>query len=636
MLNCMLEHLIVAATVCLYFLIQGVCLASLAVLLKKYSNLEWLECAVGSLALHQILKISLMAGTSFFHTLSHTYAALYGLAVFLLIFAAFVAAFRDTTFRSSFPGLKFESIFKDTSIPFFICGGLFVAFFLLVLVRAVYFFDNIFDVEGYGYSKIAFYFQNNSIFHITGLRDLRIDSFERNGELNFLHAFLITRDIRFFGLAGVEVWIGIILSTFFLLRSLEVGRMISLVYAFLLGSAPAVYGLSSITKGDSWSAMYFVLAVGFLVLIRNKGFCDARFFFFVVFLALAAASKLSMAFAVVLFLPLGLWISLKDAEFQFKPVAWILTILAGLCISNKQLQNIFVYGNPFQQDEWSKEHGGFALENLIASLPKVFDWIWGLQGDLIPLGHQNDSLKGFGLVFWILLFLVLFCIFQKRFASQIPRSKFLEGGLVVLMALATGLAFAAYVKTGHFDLYCRFLLPHFLVIACFCIAGIFFPFSKSPRFSMLVMIACSLAMAFHWFGALKTSTTLTHRGKWDMLDRIVNYDRFQSRFGLDFAPGPEAVELYKSKSGQPVRMLVYTLDYFATYSWVFGDNFAWQTTVTDQREKFLELLQNGNFDYFCVAHFRNTQAETLEKEIQLASPAFKTISKHEWANLYQP
>lgn len=632
----MQDHLIAAAIVCLYFLIQIVCLASLALLLKKYSGLKWLECAVGSLALHQILKISLMAGTSFFHALSHTYAVLYGIAVFLLFLAALVAAFHDKTFRSSFPSLKFESIFKANSILFFTCGGLFVAFLLLVLVRAVYFFDNIFDVEGYGYSKIAFYFQNSSIFYITGLRDLRIDSFERNGELNFLHAFLLTQDIRFFGLAGVEVWLGIILSTFFLLRCLEVDQFASLAFAFLLGSSPAVYGLSSITKGDSWSAMYFVLAVGFLVMIRKKGFSDARFFFFVTFLALSATSKLSMAFAVVLFLPLGFWISLKDAAFRFRPIPWVLTILAGLCISNKQIQNIFVYGNPFQHDAWHHEHGGFALGNFLGSLPKVFEWIWGLQGDLIPWGHQNDSLKGFGLVFWILLFLVLSCFFQKRIFSQIPRSKFMEGGLVVLLALATGLAFAAYVKTAHFDLYCRFLLPHFLVIACFCMAGIFYLFWKSPRFSSLLLVTCCLAMAFHLVGALKASTTLSHKGKWDMLYRIVNYDRFQSRFGLDFAPGPEAVQLYKSKSGQPVRMLVYTLDYFATYSWVFGDNFAWQTTVTDQREKFLELLRSGHFDYFCVAHFRNPQAEALENEIQLASPTFKTINKHEWANLYQP
>jgi hypothetical protein len=629
----MQDHLITASIVCLYFFILSVCLGSLTLLLKKYSGLQWLECAVGSLALHQILKISLMAGTSFFHALSHTYALLYGAAVFSLFCAAFVAAFRDKTFRSSFPRIKFESIINATSILFIICGGLFVAFLLLVVVRAVYFFDNSFDVEGYGYSKIAFYFQNNSIFHITGLHDLRIDSFERNGELNFLHAFLITRDIRFFGLAGVEVWMGIILSTFFLLRSLEVGRMISWVFAFLLGSAPAVYGLSSITKGDSWSAMYFVLAVAFLVLIRNKGFRDARFFFFVVFLALAATSKLSMAFAVVLFLPLGLWISLKDAEFRFRPEPWILTILAGFCVSNKQIQNIFVFGNPFKHNGWPC---GFALENLLGSLPTVFEWAWGLHGDLNPFDWQCDILKGFGLVFWVLFCISLYFIFNKKGVSHIHRSKIIGGAVVVLLCFVSGFAFAAYVITVNFDIFCRFLLPHFLVIACFCIAGIFFLFSKNPRFSSMAIIACSLAMAFHWFAAIKPSSTLSHKGKWDMLDRIVNYDRFQSRLGSGYTQGTEAEELYKSKSSQPIRMLVYTLDFYSPYSWAFGDNFAWQTTVTDQRDKFLELLRSGHFDYFCVAHYGNSQAEVLENAIQLVSPDFNTMSKNKFFNLYQP
>ncbi len=595
-----------APIVALYFFCFGGCSFALAYLLKRFTRLDLLECLCGSLALSQLMKLLSMVFSSALNALGSLYIYFYLGSIGLLLLACYLISYKQISFGFF---LKASSKIRKAgaknpiilSLAFLLLG----LFLFLLLLRAVYFFDNTYDVVNYGYSKIALLFQNNSIFYLSGLQDLRIDASERNGELYFLHAFLFSSDLRLIGLAGVEVWICIFFGILFLLRQFEVEQISALALALFLSSAPVIFGLSGITKGDAWAIFNFTCATGFLLSsLRYPNFSAARFFFFIVFLTLAATSKMTVAFGVAPMFLYGAVLFLKKKGCKLS-LSWLAALfLCGIIAANKQLQNLLVYANPFKRQEWETSVSGFKWENFNGGLPDLLRWVFGLQGDLCLTGWQVDMLKGMGLVFVIILLavgiLLFFDIKLKATTGNIISRPTLIVSVISLVGLFCVISYIPNQMGAFQEHWCRFLTPYSVVLACICLAWISNKARASVGVKYIILLIALAGGFYHLAVALKTSNILSHRGKADMVEKIFNYDRFESRFGKDFQPGDKMKLHYEQNRDRNMNVLAYTLDYDAPYFWIFGDNFAWNVDITDREDKFIDKIKENNYDIICI------------------------------------
>jgi len=626
--------------VSIYFLTFIGSWLAISCILRSFTQLTWLECVGGAIALIQLLKIFLMAVSSGFNALGSLYTSLYISFIVILFLSCYILNTKVKLVNElKKSALKIKGILHENFFILIPACLLFLFFSSIILIRAVYFFDNTFDVENYGYTKIAFLYQNNSIFYLSGLEDLRIDASERNGELFFLHSFLLCRDLRLIGLAGVEVWFSILFSIFFLLRQLKVDKTASAIFAIFLSSAPVVFGLSGITKGDSWAILNLTFATAFLVsIIKSPRFSESRFFFFTIFLTLAATSKMTTSFGVAPMFVYGLWVASRKPGRTISFTGFAGLLLCLVVASNKQIQNFFVYNNPLKRQQWESSVGGFKIENFLTSWSDFLPWLFGLQGDLAITGAQNDMTKGMGLVF-IILFLGLGGTFLlQRKIYDFKKINFNEVLPLFLVIIIASFCVMTYIpnKMEVFEKHwCRFLAPYFIILACFSFAALARGIKSNSGIQTTLLLIITSAGFYHLAASLKTSTVLSHRGKKDMIQQILNPNPVASRFGLEFGPGPEVVDIYKNYNQKPLRILVYTLDYGSPYSWTFGDNFVWHTVVTDKADLFLELLQGQDFDYFCIAHFKDSKAFEIEKKIVASHPSWEIVSLGDWTNFYR-
>jgi hypothetical protein len=326
---------------------------------------------------------------------------------------------------------------------------------------------------------------------------------------------------------------------------------------------------------------------------------------------------------------------------NIKILPLIASILACLVLCNKQIQNIWVYKNPFQLDAFANEHKGFRFENLIGGSSDFLKWLLGIQGDLAFEGWQNDTLKGMGLVYLVILLCLLLIPLFKRKGEilRFNRKEYAPILYISVVCLIGATLVTLYVENQNenFKGWCRFLSPYFIALACLLFALLFSLIRSNRKFLSFVLAIALGASTYHWICSLKTSTTLSHKGKRDLLERIVRYDRFKSRFGLEFGPGPISESLYRNHANTPVRMLVYTMMYNCPYSWVFGNNFSWDTTVTDNEKLLVELAKKNTNEYIAITYIGKN--EGIDNQLKSLNENFKNhyclLESTEFVTLYQ-
>jgi hypothetical protein len=377
--------------------------------------------------------------------------------------------------------------------------------------------------------------------------------------------------------------------------------------ALFVSSSPVVFGLSGITKGDSWAIFNYSCATGFLVSsIKAPGFSAPRLFFFIIFLAFAATTKMTVAFGVAPMFVYGM-VMIYRKEGRAFSIYWLVALFLSLLIAaNKQIQNFLVYQNPFKRQEWETSVSGFKLENFLGGWPDFVLWLFGFQGDLALSGWQVDMIKGMGLTFiLILLFMPLILFLGKNIITKTNNQDLRLSVAISMIAFIGFICLISYIPNqmeAFQKHWCRFLAPYFLVFACICLAGIWNKLKHISAFVSILLVSSVFAVGFHWVSALKTSNILSHRGKSDMIQQIITYDRYKSRFGQDFLPGSRMLEIYKKNNKHQKNVLAYTFDYDAPYFWIFGDNFIWNTDVTDKEDVFLKKYHNQKYDLVVIAH----------------------------------
>ncbi|MEI6701915.1 MAG: hypothetical protein WCL71_00085 [Deltaproteobacteria bacterium] len=479
--------------------------------------------------------------------------------------------------------------------------------FLIVflVIRATFFFDNTYDVSTYGLPKIALYFQNDSIFHLSFLNDLRIDANERNGELIFLHCLLITDDIRYLGLAGVEVWLGIFISIIFAAKTLRINNEGAIAVGLLVASAPIIFGLSGITKGDSSAVLNFASASGFLFAAINYGVTKSRLYFILVALALAISCKMTIIFGCITILLIALiCFSRNNSLFLAGGFKFYSIVLVSLSFAfTKQIQNIFIYAEPLKRAGWEKSVAGLKWNNLNQGFPDLVSWLLGLNGDLLPSGFQDDMGKGFGLVFLTIGAFAAINIFNSKLRPE--RNVFFQYATVILIAiLLSALLLTSYIPNhlvGFSGNWTRFLAPYFVVIACISLALIYRYVENSRPLVYCFLSIITIASFYQIYCDTKPSNIISCYGRGDFLSKIFNYNRSKSRFGFNEGEA-EIKSLYLLTSGKNIPVLVFCVDGDVPIYKFFGDNNNWIVTLTDDPKLFLNYCDYSSYKYIAIAH----------------------------------
>ncbi|HEY0966798.1 MAG TPA: hypothetical protein VGD88_05380 [Opitutaceae bacterium] len=540
-------------------------------LLRSRCERPMIEAHLGALLLGQMVQIVLMLTLSLFGWLSaELYLPLYAaVGITVLVWEHYHRP--PQVVNSAAAAFRHEPV--DIAIY-----AVFGAMLGLVFWRAIFFFDTTYDVLTYGLSKIALYLQDGSVFHLTGLADLRIDANERNGELLFLHYLLAGDDLRWMALGGVESWLTLWLAAWFLVSALGASPRTCAAAALLTSSSPLLFGLSGVTKGDALAIAWIVASSGWLLQRRD----NFSFFFFWVALAHAVNCKISAAFP-----GLGLVLVQALALLRERRLASIGVVLATgaatiICFS-KPIQNALAFGRPFLRTSHESDLAGFSWGNTIEALQRFPAWFLGIQPDNLPWGSQGDLGKSLGLAgIASLCALGVFARFRSRSADndRAPAPKSNVGAALVAMALGTLTLFSIMpVYDPELDLHSyRFGAPAAVATILVLIA---LGASAAPtRIKAALPLLLVAASGWHWLCDTNASPTLSHYGRRDLVGRLFNYDRTKARFGYwmsNSAMPQNFVRLQQLQQDDRDVGIILT-DGNAPLAWALGDRLNWRPT----------------------------------------------------------
>lgn len=555
------------------------------------ARLAPVEALVAALLVDHLAQLALMSLLSLPGALTMiNYRLAYGGFAVALVVAARCAP-GDVSLRALWT--EYRCRVRKVHLPVLVLGVMALG---LVLVRAAFFFDTTYDSLTYSLTKLGFYAQNQSVFYLSGLSDLRIDAYERNGELAFLHHLLITGDTRWLALGGVDAWLLLLAAFLFLLRVLGVSRALALATSLFVTLCPIVFGLSGVTKGDALAAGCLVAATGWLLRGTGAGFSQARFALFACALALAVTAKLSAAFAAVGLAALFVTLLARKRHWPQLVTCVLIAFVALVCFA-KAMQNVMVYRNPFQRTSLEEQSGGFSLRNLQDGLTGGLRWFLGGKPDSLPWGHHSDLEKGMGLAgLAAVLLLGGALVWGKRAgpagSGLAARAPALLTGVVLIGCTVVLLARVPWRGEGFAGNAMRYLLPYALPLV-----GLLFAFAFTRlRGSVGLLIAVTALGAYHWLCDTNASSTMSHLGRSDLIRRVLHYDKFAARFGYYFKQlgSPEIIQQVRAEQATAMPVLVIPQQSDLPLFWLFGNNLNWRVTALREGIPAVGSLERAN------------------------------------------
>lgn len=503
--------------------------------------------AIKTIIIAQLVKISVMVVLSCFQTLQYFYSLSIILISILLLSASAMGAYYQWPNKKKLEYYGEISIYYINEFKKFIQSSsvytrylvflLFIFLFLFIslnLIRGAVFNDTTYDVDVYGIPKIALYYQNNSIFNTSGSSDLRIDAYERNGELNFLHGLLITRNPKFLGIVSNEIWISIFVGIYALSRVVGAFRFDALLIGTFLSTAPIIYGMSAVTKGDSYVVAFFLYGVYYLIQLIKGGNPQFGMFFFFVSLALACGTKMTSAYGVLALI----FILICYKKYWNFPKWSELTLIVLSCAvaSSKALQNLFLYGDPFKRSDWEKQISGFSWNNFVSGIQNTLEWIFPTGTHFSISGYLNDMEKTMGLTFYVLvlgLFFLFYHIFARRHNTLHTISETLRGiecKIIFLVLLAAVFLFSM-IPTEHPGFkgnWGRYLMPYAITIATLSCVMVF-RFCRPLRSQFILSMCISIAILYNVIQASRPSAIITAHGRIEAIKHIFLFNNNSSK-----------------------------------------------------------------------------------------------------------
>jgi hypothetical protein len=460
--------------------------------------------------------------------------------------AALFAAFKKRTTR------EFLRLPSKYSAPYLL---LFFGWAFVLLIRNLMYTDLTWDAQAYGLPRLALWKIYRSVFTYMPTEQLNIFSNEWNGELNALAYGLFSGSVQGYALGGFEVLLVLLVSLFWLFRLWDVPRPIAFIFALFLASAPAVVGLSCVTKGDLLACLAFAMLLGSMIRSIKSGPNAELLVFGCLAGSLAVGAKISTAFGVVALLGFSYVYFLRHAKVKRIPIAELIVAFLGSGIFlARYVANYLIWGNPFQRIE----KASFSVGNLVGNAkitaeraipifePKeIRTYSWALSSD-------------WGVVFAILLVGFLFSLLvDGKLKARAQADKAvgrISGPLVAVLLIIVSTAAITLASIVPAPWTMRYFLPFILPLVVAILAWLHIRLGKFPMLltyaAVLGLMANSLYIAKRgeiFPGSIKGLVSAIRRGEEPAdqyrLFRGIHQNAKASEIGLDQKGGKKVLLL---------------------------------------------------------------------------------------------
>lgn len=235
---------------------------------------------------------------------------------------------------------------------------------LVVMARSLIFADFTWDAQTYELVRLGLWMNYGSVLVHMPTGQINVFTNEWNGELISLVYGLAAGSIQALMFGGVEVLLVTCLAAIFLARTLGAAAPWALLVGGVVGSTPAVLGLTGALKGDLLACAGLLMAAGWSLSIASGRWLTIALI--VASAALAVGSKLSTAFGIAAVLAIAGWTAARTLTAKEIVGGTIVGGLPALVFLSRKIINLAVYGDPLIRIQGEKPDPGF--DSLIAGL----------------------------------------------------------------------------------------------------------------------------------------------------------------------------------------------------------------------------------------------------------------------------
>jgi len=435
-----------------------------------------------------------------------------------------------------------------------------VGVMLLMWLRSLFLYDYTWDAHTYGLPRMTLWMNAGSVFLHYSTPQLNLFVNEWNGELNALAYALFSNSYQGFAFGNIEVllWLFVAIVWLALLLGLSMSR--ALILAAIMGTAPAFIGLASTVKGDLLAILGFVMATGWLVLLK-KNHNIAAFGFCLISAALAVGSKVSVVFPVAVVVATATLLLRNQPTLNLRSMRvgqGLLLISALLVISARFWENWLVYGNPLKRVDAEKAQ--FDPMNIVANLDITVTRLFRVFDEVKGHGNMWALSASMGAAAWFIVVAGMFMIASTLRSNATQRSHvspryncylmYVSGGSLIATLIPMALAQA---RPWTF----RYFAPS-VVVAMISpgVVALYFNY-KNWQWKLLATLA-GLAILVNLGISMRPGEVLPIRNPSQLIASIQQADTALKRMDLSNALMPLAlVDALKLDSHVPLNILAF-------------------------------------------------------------------------------
>ena len=283
-------------------------------------------------------------------------------------------------------------------------------FVLIVMwLRSLFLYDFTWDAQVYGLPRLAIWLNAGSVLVHMPTLQLNLFVNEWNAELNALAYAVASDSYMGFAFGNLEILGFLFISVAWVARLLGVSNTWAIIISTVLGSTPAMVGLASTVKGDLLAITSFLIAIGWLIQLRQYR-SPIIFFLFLMSAAMAVGSKISVVlpvFSLIAFAVAALGNNGFRALLRLPKGIQLFFVIGLILISSRFWANWIVYGNPMRRIDVEQAH--FSFHNMLANLELVSDRLFDVTDSIQGVGAMWALAGDMGGGAWFIVAAISLC-----------------------------------------------------------------------------------------------------------------------------------------------------------------------------------------------------------------------------------